>query len=317
VSRHDWLRFAVRRSAALVLVLFVLVFATFMLVQLLPGDPALAVAGPTATPAAVEQIRHELGLDKSFGAQFTSYLDGLAHGNLGTSFQSDDSVTSIIRTRLPVTIDLIVVALPLILVFGIGFGLLAGARTRDGTAHVAELAFTSSTTVIAAMPEFLLATFLAYLFAVRLRWLPVAGSTGFKTVILPALAISIGPIAILARIVRIQTLDVLGTDYMRSARSKRLPTRILYMRHALPNVLTGALTVGGLVFINLVGGAVIVENVFARNGLGTALVTSVLERDYPVVRGTILVLGVMVVIVSAAVDATLAVVDPRSLAKDV
>jgi len=146
--------------------------------------------------------------------------------------------------------------------------------------------------------------------------LPVGGGEGWESLVLPTLAISLRPIAIIARIVRVETLNVLALDYMRTARSKRLPARVLYLRHALPNVLTAALTVGGLLFAGLIGGAVVVENVFARPGLGTALTNAVLARDYPLIQGIILFLGVMVVFVNAIVDLSLALVDPRSLTKD-
>jgi peptide/nickel transport system permease protein len=141
----------------------------------------------------------------------------------------------------------------------------------------------------------------------------VAGSDERAAIVLPAVAISLRPIAVLARIVRVETLNVLAQDYIRTARSKRLPDRLLYLRHALPNVLTAALTIGGLLFTGLLGGAVIVENVFAWPGLGTAVVDAVLSRDYPVIQGVILMLGAAVVFVNTLVDVLLGLVDPRSV----
>jgi peptide/nickel transport system permease protein len=170
--------------------------------------------------------------------------------------------------------------------------------------------------VLASIPEFLTATFLAFVFGVWLRLLPVAADASFRGAILPVIAISLGSTAFLMRIVRTETLNVLAMDYMRTARSKRLPARRIYLRHLLPNVVTSAFSVGGLVFANLIGGAVVVENVFARPGLGTALVASVLERDYPTTQGLILVLGIIVVVVNAIVDIVSALVDPRSLARE-
>jgi len=169
------------------------------------------------------------------------------------------------------------------------------------------------TSVGGALPEFLASTFLAFVFAIWLRWLPVAGADERAAIVLPALAISLRPISVLSRIVRVETLNVLAQDYMRTARSKRLPPRLLYLRHALPNVLTAALTIGGLLFTGLLGGAVIVENVFAWPGLGTAVVQAVLNRDYPVIQGVILMLGMAVVLVNTLVDILLGVVDPRSI----
>src|SRR5690606_34251544 len=145
-----------------------------------------------------------------------------------------------------------------------------------------------------------------------LGWFPIAGTSGWNSLVLPALAIGIRPAFNLARIVRVEVLDVLAQDYIRTARSKRLPRQILYLRHTLPNVVTSALTIGGLTFAFLVGGTVVVENVFAWPGLGTAVVQAVVARDYPVVQAIVLLLGLSVVVVNAAVDLALVTLDPRS-----
>jgi peptide/nickel transport system permease protein len=191
--------------------------------------------------------------------------------------------------------------------------MLAAALTRENRNRGFELAFTAVTSTMSALPNFLSATFLAFLFAVWLRWLPVAGASQWSAVILPAIAVGLRPLAELSRIVRVETLNVLTQDYVRTARGKRLPARLIYLRHVLPNVLTSALTIGGLVFAGLVGGTVVVENVFAWPGLGTALVQAILARDYPVVQGITLLLGMAVVLVNTAVDTTLKLVDPRVL----
>jgi peptide/nickel transport system permease protein len=154
-----------------------------------------------------------------------------------------------------------------------------------------------------------------FVFAVQLRWLPVAGSGSLKTLILPVLAVASGPTMTLARLVRLETLNVLAQDYIRTGRSQRLPARLIYLRHALPNVVTAALTIGGVIFAHLVGGAVIVENIFARAGLGSALVHAVTAKQAVVVQGITLVIGITVVAINTLVDLTLAVLDPRSLAK--
>jgi peptide/nickel transport system permease protein len=166
------------------------------------------------------------------------------------------------------------------------------------------------------VPEFLTATFLAYLFAVRLGWLPVAGADSWNNYLLPALAIAIGPVAALARLTRVETVRVLSREYMVTARSKRLPPRLLYMRHALPNLLTAALTIGGMIFAALLGGTVIVENIFAWPGLGTAALNAILAKDYPTIQAILLLLGTIVLVVNTAVDGLLALVDPRSAILD-
>jgi peptide/nickel transport system permease protein len=190
-----------------------------------------------------------------------------------------------------------------------------GAFTREGRHKRGELTYTGVASVLGALPEFLAATFLAFVFAVWLRVLPVAGGDGLIGLILPVASVSLRPIAILSRIVRVETLNVLAMDYIRTARGKRLPWRLIYLRHTLPNVITAALTIGGVLFAGLVGGGVVVENVFARAGLGTALVTAVVQRDYPVIQGIVLVLGITVVLVNAIVDILVAIVDPRAVTR--
>lgn len=315
IARNPWLWFLVRRLTSLVLVLIALAIASFMLVRLIPGDPALIVGGLTATPDQIIAIRHQLGIDKPIGVQFVLFWVDLAHGDLGTSFLTHQPVIQVIQQRIGSSLQLAAASLLLVLLFSIPVGMLTGAMTREGRHRRFEVGLTAATSVLGSLPEYLAATFLAFLFAVWLRLLPVAGSEGWQSLVLPTLAVSLRPMAILTRLVRVETLNVMAMDYMRTARSKRLPARLLYVRHALPNVVTAALTIGGILFAGIIGGAVVVENVFARPGLGTALVSAVLSRDYPVIQGIILVLGVTVVVVNATVDILLAIVDPRSITR--
>jgi peptide/nickel transport system permease protein len=315
VGRNPWIRFAARRLIGLFFVLFALVIAVFFMVRLVPGDPAFTILGTEATPRALKEVRHQLGLDTTVQHQFVTYLNNLAHGNLGRSFFTQEPVSKVIRQRVGTSMQLAGAALGLVLFLSIPLGMLAGALTRENRHRRLELLFTGATSVLGAIPDYLTGTILAFIFAVEFRLLPVAGSGGLKTLIMPALAVSLASIATLSRIVRVETLNVLAQDYIRTARSKRLPWRLVFFRHALPNVVTAALTVGGIIFASIVGGAVIVENVFARQGLGTALVQAVTTKDYQVVQGITLVLGVTVVVVNAIVDIVLAIVDPRTLTK--
>lgn len=315
IASNQWTRFLIRRLVSLVLVLVALAIASFMMVRLIPGDPALIVGGLTANDEQLRIIRHQLGIDQPFTVQFITYWINLAHGNLGTSFLTYQPVTEVIMQRIGPSLQLSSAALLLVMLFSIPAGMISGAFTREGRHKRFEVSLTGVTSVVGSLPEYLAGTFLAFVFAVWLRLLPVAGSEGLQSLILPALAISLRPMAILTRLVRVETLNVLAQDYIRTARSKRLPARLIYVRHALPNVVTAALTIGGILFAGIIGGAVIVENVFARPGLGTALVDAVLSRDYPVIQGIILVLGVIVVVVNATVDILLAVVDPRSVTR--
>jgi peptide/nickel transport system permease protein len=305
-------RFLIRRLASLGIVVASLLVASFLIVHLIPGDPARTIAGIDASQEEVERVRRALGLDQPVLVQFVRYARNAGRLDFGRSFVTDEPVTKVIADRLPKTAQLALVALLLVMTLSIPLGMIVGALTREGRHPRAEVAFAAVTSVGGALPEFLASTFLAFLFAVWLRWLPVAGADERAAIVLPALAISLRPVSVLSRIVRVETLNVLAQDYIRTARSKRLPPGLLYLRHTLPNVLTAALTIGGLLFTGLLGGAVIVENVFAWPGLGTAVVQAVLNRDYPVVQGVILMLGIAVVLVNTLVDILLGIVDPRS-----
>jgi peptide/nickel transport system permease protein len=248
--------------------------------------------------------------------QFVRYVGNLAQGDLGSSFRRALPVRDLIQERLGTSLELAAAALVVTLLVSIPLGILAAALTQNGRHKRFELVFTGTTSVIGSIPEYLLGTVLVFLFAVQFQWLPPATANGFDALILPALAISIPSVMTLSRIVRVETLNVLGQDYIRTARSQRLPVDLIYFRHVLPNVLTAALTVSGLIFASIIGGAVIVETVFARSGLGLALVDAVLGHEYVVVQGIALVLGCSVVIVNALVDILIALVDPRSMARE-
>jgi peptide/nickel transport system permease protein len=303
-----------RRLAGLVLVLLGLMIATFLMVRVLPGDVTVTVLGPDATEANRQAIRDQLGLQRPILEQFGIYTTHLMHADFGESFVTKQPVRNVIADRLPKSAVLAATSLLIVMLVSVPLGVWMGAVTRDARHPKLEAAFTAVASVFGSVPQFLTATFLAFIFAVWLRVLPVVGSDSWESLVLPTLSIAVGPTFILSRIVRVETLNVLAMDYIRTARSKRLGDLRIYFRHVLPNVLTAALTIGGLVFANLVGGAVLVEIIFARVGLGSALVQAVIVRDYPVVQGIVLVLGITVVVVNAVVDVTLGVLDPRSLA---
>jgi len=298
-----------------VLVLAFLVFAVFMSVRLIPGDPAEALAFQI-TPQEVERARQEMGLDRPIHTQFVTYVGDLLNGDMGTSFLSRQSVTEVIRERAGNSLLLAGISLVLTLLIGIPLGILMGALTSEGRHRKVDIGYQGATQFLATLPEFLLATILAYVLAVRFQVLPVAGDDGWESLVLPVMALVIGATASLSRFVRVETLNVLAQEYVRTARSKRLPARVIYTRHVLPNVLTGALTIGGLLFAGLIAGAVIVENVFNRPGIGTVLTSALAGRDYPLIQGITLVLGAIVVITNAVVDLLLALIDKRSLARE-
>ncbi|WP_329125008.1 ABC transporter permease [Streptomyces sp. NBC_01465] len=313
---NRWLRFGLRRSARLAVSLWVLVTAAFLMIHLVPGDPVRAALGMTASPGMVAARRAELGLDTPLWHQYLHFLGGLFTGELGSSTISGQPVTQTIGDRLPATLQLAGLAFVLALVIAVPLGTAMAALTRGGRRRGAELAFTSGSVLLAAVPEFLLAVVLAYVFAVRLGWFPVAGRQGPGSYVLPVLALAAGPASVLARIGRVEMLSVLSHDYVRTARAKRLPPRRVYVRHALPNALTATLTLGGLLLSALVAGTVLVENVFAWPGLGSTIVQSILQKDYPVVQGIVLVYGTGVLVVNLLVDVALALLDPRSAIRE-
>jgi len=312
-----WPRFALRRLTRLVISLFLLVSATFGMIHAIPGDPVRAALGLTAPQSLVDAQRHALGLDRPLWHQYVSFLHGVVTGNLGISITDRLPVATIIGLRLPATAGLAGVAFLVVLAVAVPAGMAAAALTREGRRPRAELAFTTVTGVLGVIPDFLLGVGLVFVLAVSIKALPVAGQGGPEFYVLPVIALAAGPAAVLARIVRAETLRVLAEDYMRTARMKRLPDRLIYLRHALPNVLTATLTLSGLVLSTLLAGTVLVENIFVWPGLGTLLTQSVPAKDYPVVQGLALVFGGAVLLINLVVDVLIAIVDPRSTIGDI
>lgn len=301
-----------RRLITMLAALALVLVGSFALIHLIPGDPATRIAGIHATPDVVAGIRAQLGLDKPLTTQFADYVSGLARGELGTSFTQDVPVADIITSRLPKTLQLAGLSFLITIVMSVAIGLSVGILTREGRHRRLDAAFTGFSSLIHAIPDYLLATFLVFVFAVTLKWLPVAGSEGASSIVLPALGVALAPMMVLARLTRVETRRVLGLDYVRTARAKRLPAARIYLVHVLPNVLTSTLTVGGLVLTSLIGGTVIVENVFAWPGLGTEIVRAISQRDYPVIQASVLFIGTLIIVVNALVDILIAMLDPRS-----
>ncbi|HZY77639.1 MAG TPA: ABC transporter permease [Jatrophihabitantaceae bacterium] len=313
---NAWVRFAVRRLERLIVSVWVLLTAAFAMIHLIPGDPVRAVLGPTASPQLVQAKRHDLGLDQPLYRQYGHYLHGVFTGDFGTSLGSGLPVSQVISQRLPATLELAVLAFAVAVLLAIPIGVLMSVLTRGGRARRTELTFTSTSVVLGAIPEFLLAVALVYVFGVNLGWLPVAGRSGPDSYILPVLSLAIGPAAVLARIVRVEMLAVLQADFVRTARAKRLRAAAIYLKHALPNAVTATLTLGGLLLSAMVAGTVLVENVFAWPGLGSTIVQSILAKDYPLVQGIVFVYGIGVLAVNLVVDVALALLDPRSAIRE-
>jgi peptide/nickel transport system permease protein len=316
VFRHTWFRFAMRRAGRLLISVWVLVTASFLIIHLVPGDPVRAALGPTAPAALVASRRAALGLDDPLWTQYLHYLRGLFGGDLGTSILTRLPVAQVVGQRLPATLALAGLAFLAAVVLAVPVGVVLGVLTRRGHGRRTELTFTTLSIVLGTIPDFLFGVGLVYLFGVTLRWLPVAGDATPAGWVLPVLSLAVGPAAILARILRVEMVSVLDADYLRTARAKRLPARVTYLRHALPNAATATLTVGGLILGAMVAGTILVENVFAWPGLGTTIVRSILSKDYPVAQAIVLIYGLGVLLINTLVDVALALLDPRSMIRE-
>jgi peptide/nickel transport system permease protein len=313
---NAWIRFAAQRLWRLLVSMWVLVTAAFLMIHLVPGDPVRAALGVTAPTELVEARRAQLGLNDPLWVQYVHYMRDLFAGRLGTSTISGLPVSQVIADRYPATLELAVYAFLVAVAISVPLGLTMAVLTRLGRRRPVELGFTATSVVLGTIPEFLIGASLVYVFGVRLGVAPIAGRSGPGSYVLPVLALAIGPAAVLARIMRVETLAVLQADYIRTARAKRLPSRVLYLRHALPNSLTATVTVAGLLLGGLVAATVLVENVFAWPGLGSTIVQSILAKDYPVVQAIVLVYGLGVLLVNLAVDVGLALLDPRSTIRE-
>jgi peptide/nickel transport system permease protein len=316
LADNVWVRFAARRAGQLLLSLWVLVTAAFAMIHVIPGDPVRAALGPTAPLALIEQRRAALGLDDPWWQQYLHYLGHLFTGDLGVSMTSGLPVAGVIGDRLGSTVEMAVLAFAVAVAVSVPLGTLMAVLARDRRRRGGDWFFTSASIVVATIPEFLMAVGLVFVFSVSLHWLPVAGRSGPLSYVLPVLSLAIGPALMLARIVRVEMLAVLQTDYIRTARAKRVRSTALYLKHALPNALTATLTMGGLLLGALVAGTVLVENIFAWPGLGGTIVGSILAKDYPTVQGVVLVYGVGVLLVNLVVDVALALIDPRSTIRE-
>jgi peptide/nickel transport system permease protein len=307
-----WGRYLARRTVRLLISLAVVLTLTFLLIQLVPGDPIRAAMGPDAPQSLVRLREHQLYLDRPVIVQYLYYWKDVFTGHLGSSISTSQPVSAIVTSGLKNTATLVVIVIVVTLIASTIIGVLMGVFTHNSRRSGALAGFTVLAGLIGAIPEFLVAVLLVYFFAVRLHWFPVAGATSLKSFVLPALAITGTATALIARVVRAETDNVLGQDYIRVARSKRLPALLIYRRHALPNVMTAALTLAGVQLSSVVAATIVIEYVFNIPGLGTALVTAVTNRDFPVAQAIMLVFGAGALLVTWIVDLLIAAIDPRS-----
>jgi len=274
---------------------------------MLPGDPAQVLAGQMATPEEVDLIRHQLGLDRPIHVQYAFFLGRLARFDLGRSARTQNPVTEEIWARLPNTMLLAVVAITLACLFGIPAGIISAVRPYTWMDYVV----TSTAIFGISMPVFWLGLMLVVVFSIILQWLPAGGTGTWRHVILPSFTLAAFVVAFIARMTRSSMIEVLSQDYTTTARSKGLKEQVVIIKHALKNALIPIITVVGLQFGMLLGGAVLTETVFAWPGVGRLIVDSILARDYPVIQGAILVFGLLYILVNLVVDLLYAYVDPR------
>lgn len=306
---------AVRRLLQAIPVVLLSTAAIFLLLHAIPGDPALVIAGPDASPEVVMAVRHQMGLDEPLPIQYIIWLGHVLRGDLGQSYTSGLPVAELIVQRLPATLELMLAGLLLALLVGIPSGILAAVRQRG----VVDWLVSSGNAVAIAIPNFWFGILVIILFAIVLGWLPPGGRVGFtsdpimaaKSLALPALTLAVNHTAVISRFVKASTLEVLYEDYTRTARAKGLRELVVVRRHVLRNAFIPIATVLGLQFGQLLGGAVVIETVFAWPGVGRLILQAIGNRDYVVVQGSLLMLVIAFIIVNLITDLTYSFLDPR------
>jgi len=299
--------FILQRLLGALLVILGVISIVFLLIHLIPGDPVEIMLGESASTADREALRVALGLDLPIGVQFQNYLIGLTHLDLGTSIHFQRPVSALLLERLPATGLLALVTLLITLTLALPLGIIAAVR-RNTWWDTGAMSFSM---LGVSIPNFWLGPVLILVFSLWLGWLPVSGRSGLASVILPALTLATGLMAVLSRMVRSSMLEVLGEDYMRTARAKGLPPHRVILHHGLRNALLPVITMLGLQLGALLAGAVITETVFSWPGIGLLTIESIQSRDYPVVQACVLLISVTYVLVNLLTDLAYAWVDPR------
>ena len=290
--------FIIKRLAQIVPVILGVTLVVFLIMQMVPGDSATVLAGEGASLETVEELRENLGLNDPLHIQYFNYVKGIVQGDFGNSLKNDKPVLDEIMTRLPITIELALYSVVITIILGLAAGIISAIRPYSaldiGIMVIALLGI--------SLPSFWLGILLMYNFSINLGWLPVAGWESPKHIILPAITLGLGGAAIVARMTRSSMLEVVNQDFIRTAKAKGLKGHVIIFKHALRNALIPVITVVGLQFGSLLGGTVLVESVFAINGLGRMIVDSIRTRDLPMVQGGVLVASLIFVFVNLIVD---------------
>jgi peptide/nickel transport system permease protein len=300
-------RILTQRLIDSMVVLWLTSVVIFLLLRVLPGDPAQLLLGDIATPQAVAVKRHELGLDRPLPQQYLLFIESALRGDLGESIRAHVPSLPYVLSRFPATMILAATSVALAVVIGVPIGVLSATHRRSlGSAAATGLAILAQST-----PNYWLGLVLITVFAVNLHWLPTSGYGRLWNLILPSVTLAFFLLGLIVRITRTEVLDVLGQDYVRTARAKGLPAAVVVWRHAVRNALIAVLTVIGLQVGSLLGGAVITETVFAWPGLGYLTVQAVYTRDYPIVQTAVLLSALIFVVINAAIDILYVALDPR------
>lgn len=299
--------FIVRRLFGLVFVLLGISFLVFAIGKVTPGDPVKMMLGNRATPDDIARIRLQLHMDDPLLVQYGKYIWGVMHGDFGRSYRGQTPVLKEIMLRVPASLQLGTAAFIFAVVIGLPAGLIA-ARHHNRFLDSMTMMFAQ---VAISVPEFWLAIVVVIVFGVQLGWIPITGGQGFQSLIGPAICLGIGPAAVLARLTRSSVLEVLQDDYIRTARAKGLRNTVINYRHIMRNALIPVITFLGLLFAGLISGAVFIESVFARPGLGRFAITAINARDMPQVQGIVLFGAALYVVMNLLVDILYSVIDPR------
>lgn len=301
-------RFLFERILAAVLTIFVTTVAVSMLIHIVPGDPVKIMYAQSqgTTPEQLEEVRARLGLDQPLVTQYLNYMSRVLHGDLGKTIRGEQPVLDLLLQRLPNTLALAFSALVIASAIGLTCGFIAAYKRGSW----ADTTLMTSAILGVSMPHFWLGLILLFFFAVRLQWFPVAG-TGVQNLVLPAVTLGVTNAAIIARLTRSSMIDVFDQDFIRTAHAKGLPKAVVLYRHALRAGLVPIVTMIGLQFTYMMGGAIVVENVFGWNGVGRMAIQAIFQRDYPLIQGFILMFAFVVVAVSILMDLLYLWLDPR------
>jgi glutathione transport system permease protein len=301
-------RYIGQRLWQMIPILFGVSLGTFLFNQVLPGDPARILAGPDATLEQVQTMRTRLGLDQPWPVRYVRFVRGAFVGDFGRSFRTREEVGPMIGNYLSATLALSFASTILAVIFGMGIGILQAVRRNS----VGDYASTVGSVLGISTPSFFLGLLLIYLFAVDLHWFPTGGTdAGIRSLVLPAATLAAGAAAVIARFTRSSLLEVLGEDFVRTARAKGVRERWVLTRHSLRNALIPVLTVVGLQFGFVLSGAIVIETVFTFPGLGFLLIQSISFRDYPVVTAEVLLFAMQFLLINLVVDVLYGVLDPR------